>query len=374
MQRTPRSARCVAAAPWRRVVGFFIAATAACSLAAVSHAGPVGERHLATTDATAALRDAQHRAEVRVTVWYPAAADAVERRIDIGPPDRPLFRVGAVAADAPFADDRRRPVILFSHGYGGTARMMAWFGTALARAGYVVVAVDHPGNNGLETMTAAGAILLWDRAEDLLAALAAAKADPAIGPHLDLSRIGVSGFSAGGFTALISVGATVDMNRFVAFCRKFPTDGVCAPQKEFVLTIDDAQHALASPELAGEAAHAGDDHAIPGVRAAFAIAPAVVQALPPAGLARIGVPVAIILGDADPIAPPATNGLVAAKAIRHAQLKVLPGVGHYDFLSTCTAAGMAAVPLCAIKVAQDGTHQAAIDMAVAFFTRTLGAP
>ncbi len=76
-----------------------------------------------------------------------------------------------------------------------------------------------------------------------------------------------------------------------------------------------------------------------------------------------------------PVAPPDTNGLVAAKAIPHAQLKVLPGVGHYDFLSTCTTAGVAAVPLCAaIKVPQDSTHEAAIDMALAFFARTLGAP
>jgi pimeloyl-ACP methyl ester carboxylesterase len=138
--------------------------------------------------------------------------------------------------------------------------------------------------------------------------------------------------------------------------------------------MDEAQKALASPELAAEATHAGDDHTIPGVRAAFAIAPAIVQALPPEGLAKLKVPVAIILGDADHSAPPDTNGLVAAKAIPHAELKVLPGVGHYDFLSTCTPAGVAAVPICTAKVSQDATHLAAIDMALAFFKRTLGAP
>ena len=81
----------------------------------------------------------------------------------------------------------------------------------------------------------------------------------------------------------------------------------------------------------------------------------------------------IILGDADPVAPPATNGLVAAKAIPNAQLKVLPGVGHYDFLSTCTAAGVAVVPLCVYDdVPQDPTHQAAIEMGLAFFDKALG--
>ena len=252
--------------------------------------------------------------------------------------------------------------------------MMAWFGAPLARAGYIVVAVDHPGNNGLERMTVAGAILAWDRVDDLRAALAAAEADPAIGAHMDRRRLGVAGFSAGGFTALVAAGAKVDMGRFAAFCRAHPTDGVCAPQKEFPLSLDEEQKALASPALAAEAAHAGDDHAIDGVRAAFAIAPALVQALPPEGLARIKVPVAIILGDADPVAPPATNGLAAAKAIPHAQLTVLSGVGHYDFLSTCTPAARAAVPLCNVKVSQDDSHRAAIASALDFFARTLGAP
>lgn len=360
--------------PMNRLCSLLGLVAIACCLGVATRAGPVGERHLVTSDATAALRDAGHGSQVRVTVWYPAAPDAVEHRIDIGPPGRPLFLVGAVAADAAFADAKPRPVILFSHGFGGTARMMAWFGTALARAGYVVVAPDHPGNNGLDKMTVPGAIMPWDRAQDLSAALAAAEADPAIGPHLDPGHIGVAGFSAGGFTALVSAGATVDMNRLLAFCRQNPTDGVCAPQKEFAVSMDDAQRALASPELAGEAARAGDDHRIAGVRAVFAIAPAIVQALPPPGLAQVSVPVAIILGDADPVAPPATNGLVAARDIPGAELKVLPGVGHYDFLSDCTAAGVAVVPVCADKVPQEPTHQAAIDMALAFFQRTLGAP
>ena len=359
----------------KRVLSLALLAACVFGVVAPAHGGPVGERHLTTTDATAALRDAEHRSQVRVTVWYPAAKDAVEKRIDIGPPGNPYFLVGAVAPDAPFADDTHRPVILFSHGFGGAARMMGWFGTALARAGYVVIAVDHPGNNGVDKMTVAGAIMSWERAQDLRAALDAVKTDPTIGPHLDAARLGVSGFSAGGFTTLVSAGARVDMLRFQAFCAQHPTDGVCAPQKEFTVTPEDVQRALATPEIAAEFAHAGDDHSIPGVRAAFAIAPAIVQALPPDGLAQIKPPVAIILGDADAVAPPATNGLVAAKAIPNAELKVLPGVGHYDFLSTCTPAGVAAVPVCAaIKVPQDPTHQAAIDMALAFFGKTLGAP
>ena len=74
------------------------------------------------------------------------------------------------------------------------------------------------------------------------------------------------------------------MKRFMAFCKAHPDDGVCKPQQEFAVTLDQAAAALASPELAAEVAHAGDDHSIRGVRAAFAMAPAIVQALDPASL------------------------------------------------------------------------------------------
>jgi hypothetical protein len=87
-------------------------------------AAPVGETHREATERTASLRDAKHRTELRITIWYPAA-DAVETPLVIGPADDPLFKVGAVAANAAFVGDRAlHPVILLSHGFGGSARMM----------------------------------------------------------------------------------------------------------------------------------------------------------------------------------------------------------------------------------------------------------
>jgi predicted dienelactone hydrolase len=349
----------------------------ALSLATAARAAyPVGERHLETTNSTAVLRDADHRPTVRITVWYPAAEGVDEKSLDLGPPGQPMFFVGEAAPDAAFADTRRRPVILFSHGFGGTARMMGWFTTVLAQQGYIVIAVDHPGNNGADTMTVAGATMFWDRPGDLEAALDRVKADPAIGPHLDLRRLGVAGFATGGFTALEAAGARVDLQRFQASCAAHPDDGLCKPQPEFPVTQEQAAAALAAPELAAEAAHAGDDHSIRGVRAVFAISPVLVQAFDPASLRAMSTPVAIILGEADPVAPPHLNGGVAARAIPRAQLKALPGVGHYDFLSTCSPAARArAAPLCmAINAPQGPTHFAALEMALNFFASVMGPP
>ena len=70
------------------------------------------------------------------------------------------------------------------------------------------------------------------------------------------------------------------------FCAANPDDGICRPQKEFAITPEAIATALTQSDVAAEEAHAGDDHAISAVRAAFAMAPALVQALDPAGLAQ----------------------------------------------------------------------------------------
>lgn len=337
-------------------------------------AGAVGERHLVAEQPSAALRDEKGGTTLRITVWYPAAAGSVEEPLDIGPPDRPLFKPGSAAPDAVFVDERRRPTILLSHGFGGTARMMAWFGVALARRGFIVIAPDHPGNNGRDRMTVGGATLFWDRPGDLSVALQRVEAEPTLASHLDPARLGVAGFSAGGFTSLAAAGARVDLNHFQTFCAANPRDGVCRPQKEFAVAPDAARRFLARPEVAAEVKHSEDDLAIAGVRAAFVMAPAIVQSLDPKSLAAMTIPVAILLGDADQVAPPVTNGEVAAKLIPGASLKELPAVGHYDFISECTKMADAVIPMCPVKVARAATHQIATESAATFFVQALGEP
>ena len=253
--------------------------------ASQAQAQPVGELHRVTSDDTARLRNADHSTNLRITVWYPAATDSTETPLLVGPPDQPLFDIGRVAPDAPFATSTSpHPVILLSHGFGGSARIMGWFGIAMARNGFIVIAVDHPGNNAIDKMTLAGAVLWWDRADDLRIALQAMKNDPAVSPHLDATRIAATGFSAGGFTALVLAGARVDRRHFQQFCATHPTDGGCVPPREFPIARQDVDRLFQAPEMQAEATHAGEDHSISGLRAVFVIAPALVQALDPASL------------------------------------------------------------------------------------------
>ena len=130
-----------------------------------------------------------------------------------------------------------------------------------------------------------------------------------------------------------------------------------------------------SPALAPWVAAAGADRAIPGARAVFLIAPAMVAAFAPDQLARLQQPVSIVVGAADTVASSATNAEVAAAALPTAQLSTLPAVGHYDFLSRCTRLGRERLGmLCTVAADKQATHQAAITQATALFDAALSEP
>src|ERR1051326_7658791 len=74
------------------------------------------------------------------TIWYPAEGSAQEAAQWIGSPSAPFASAGKAAPEAkPAVLPRRFPVIVLSHGTGGSAAMMAWLGTALAAQGYIAV-------------------------------------------------------------------------------------------------------------------------------------------------------------------------------------------------------------------------------------------
>ena len=142
------------------------------------------------------------------TVWYPAAASAVEHPVEI-PGLSQIFVLGDAAQDASIASAPAKfPMIVLSHGTGGSALTMSWLGTALAARGYIAVAVNHPGNNGAEAYTAQGFSTWWERARDLSVVIDSMLADPTFGSHVDANRIGAAGFSLGGYTMIEIAGVS----------------------------------------------------------------------------------------------------------------------------------------------------------------------
>jgi predicted dienelactone hydrolase len=319
--------------------------------------------------------DAKHA--LATLVWYPADAGAQEKPQMLGPPGNPLFDGGhAAAASALAPTPAKLPLIVLSHGTGGTGGNLAWLGTALARAGYVAAAVNHPGNNAVDGYTVAGFTLWWERARDLGAVIDGLLADPTFMTRIDTQRIGAAGFSLGGYTMIAIAGGVTSLAHFREFCASPEADGACQAPPEFG-DLRAKARALADSDEAFRAALANDGRSYRDmrVRAAFAMAPALGPAFLPDSLERIDIPVAIVAGAADAIVPVGTSARSYAAHIARAELTIFPGdVGHYVFLADCTEAGRATLPaLCldAPGVDRDTIHVKTADLAEGFFARHL---
>jgi predicted dienelactone hydrolase len=312
------------------------------------------------------------------TIWYPAVSSAVETPQWIGDPKDPLFSAGRAAPNAAMVPaPSQLPLIVLSHGTGGSALMMAWLGTVLAAQGYIAAAVNHPGNNAYDGYTAAGFLTWWERARDLSTVIDKMLAEPAWGAHIDRDRIAAAGFSLGGYTMIEIAGGITDVAAFKAFCSSPRADGICVSPPEFPdLTEQFNRLSTGDPEFQAALRHASDSYRDPRVRAVFALAPALGPAFTPESLERTTIPVEIVAGASDQNVPIGSSAKYFAAHIPGAKLTILPGsVGHYVFLGTCTQAGRKSQPLLctdAPGVNREAIHTQAAEMAVSFFAKTLG--
>ncbi|WP_408477581.1 alpha/beta hydrolase family protein [Paraburkholderia megapolitana] len=307
-------------------------------------------------------------------IWYPVYRGIPESRRDIGLADRQFFRAHPAADDAPLsASHAKYPLLLLSHGTGGSAGSLDWLASALAANGYIVAAVNHPGNNALEPLTQDGFMLWWERATDVSEVLDGVLADPVLGAHIDRDRIGAVGFSLGGYTILELAGARTNLPAFRNFCSSPVADATCSPPERKRLN-DDHVPVSFTPEATASMARAGASYRDERIKAVVAIAPALGEAFDNASFANVDIPVLLLGGTADVTVPVQTNIHRIAGLMPNAQVIMVPGASHYTFVDTCLPAmAKRFANLCedGPGVDRDAVHALAIERSLHFFMTTL---
>jgi predicted dienelactone hydrolase len=148
-------------------------------------------------------------------IWYPCAGE---------PQSVPLGRLTVQfnnslrgVKDCPVTGTKL-PLVIVSHGRGG------WFAghddvvEALVDAGFVVAAINHPGDNGSDSSKRDTLSLFQSRPEDMIRLLDYMLNDWKDKAALDSARIGLFGFSFGGYTGLVLAGAEPDFGRVASVC------------------------------------------------------------------------------------------------------------------------------------------------------------
>jgi len=112
------------------------------------------------------------------------------------------------------------PLVVISHGSGGSYQTLSWLADELVNAGYMVLGVNHPGSTTGDS-SPRRSIQHWNRPKDISASISALLADPTFGAQVDTQQISMLGFSLGGLSALSLAGARVSKEQYQQYCARF---------------------------------------------------------------------------------------------------------------------------------------------------------
>jgi predicted dienelactone hydrolase len=262
-----------------------------------------------------------------VALFYPTAVP--DRAVPMGP------WLPVVAPGAPASDVKLKGLILLSHGTSGTELNHHNLGTRLARDGYLVVAVRHPGDNWQDRSLVTSGRYLSERPLQLSRVLDALLASPEWGTRIPAERIGAVGHSAGGYSVLALAGAQAEPQRSAQHCRTVQDDpGYCSLAKGSA--VNDYPAAPASAAASTAAPDAKPVSVVDRrIRAVVALAPMAVV-FTPESLAAIKVPVRVIMAEHDAVLNGKYHGQYVVASLPSAKASTVAGAGHFAFMAQPT--------------------------------------
>ncbi len=168
---------------------------------------------------TGAMTDAPRQLDVRI--WYPASAVSAAAQTHYehimrfpGRPSLAVSSLGFAMDGAAALAGQKFPLVVMSHGYGGWPTQFSNLAEHIASQGYVVAAIDHADMqaDSVPSFVVSFANVLLDRTLDQRAVIArlaamARAGNTGFAAQIDPGKIGLIGYSMGGYGALASAGA-----------------------------------------------------------------------------------------------------------------------------------------------------------------------
>jgi predicted dienelactone hydrolase len=283
-----------------------------------------------------------------IGIWYPS--QTIANPVSMGPTTM------SVAINAP-VKGKALPLIVISHGTGGSN--LGHFDTAiaLADAGFVVVALTHTGDNYADQ---GRSVDVMDRPRQVSRVIDHMLSTWEGRTAIDPQRVGMFGHSAGGFTTLAVIGGVPDFTKIGPMCLQYPGDFACQ------LLARSASPAVGPATIAVADAR---------IKAAVVAAPALGFTFSPDGLRNVKVPVQLWRAEHDTLVPHPRYAEAVRLALPDApDYRVVAYAGHYDFLAPCSDALASLAPV--ICASPAGFNRAAFHVGfnsevVKFFEKTL---
>ncbi len=199
------------------------------------------------------------------------------------------------------------PLIVISHGSGGSHLAYRTLAAHLARNGYVVICPEHPGNNRNDNSLAGTERNLTERPRHLQLATDFMLHDSVFAEHLLSDRVGVIGHSMGGYTALTIAGGHPS-----AFAHEAESG-----ESTLLETVTDSR-----------------------IKAMVLLAPASAWFIAAGALRNVHIPILMMTAERDEYTPEfhaeiVKKGLPQSTPVTH---RIVPNAGHFAFVSPFPAA------------------------------------
>jgi len=284
----------------------------------------IGFTEISFTDSTRAYEGKPRNLDV--VIWYPVKPATQKLKIAHG-----IWKIEDAEKDAPlFSQDKKLPLILFSHGYGGEPYGNSWFAEYLASHGYIVASVKHAGNaygNIIPEISARP----WNRPQDICFTLDQLLTHSLFKNAIDENKIGVAGFSQGGVTSLWLAGMQGDLTQ--------------ESLRKHIETIKDQDWKVIHEQFTQEDIKAANaNYKDERIKAVFTLAPGLDfdnwLFTDKEKISQVKIPVEIVVGASDTTVSVAKNASFFAKYIPNSTLTIIPGeVTHWTFMNESTADG-----------------------------------
>ena len=258
---------------------------------------------------------------IPVALYFPTQAMA--RAVAMGP-----FTVRVAFGTSP--DQRIKALILLSHGTGGSELGHSSLAEALARDGYLVAALRHPGDNWQDRslLQASGGRYFTERPRQASQVIDALLRDPEwkdrIASDAQGPRVGAVGHSAGGYTVLALAGGQPDLSRIIAHC-----DSERADDPIFCSMGRSRPAPGSAPTPMPEIPSLTDSR----VRAVVALAPMGIV-FTADSLANVKIPTAVYQADLDRFLVPRFHAEWVARNLPGTMYHRIPNAWHFAFMDS----------------------------------------
>lgn len=272
------------------------------------------------------VEDARKDRPLEGDIWYPTRTPDRHAVAD----KNKVWQMAPADPDGQAADGVF-PLLVVSHGMYGNTFNQAWLGSELARRGFIVAMVNHPGTSTW-LRDPEQARQLWDRPDDLSRLISFLTLESSFRDRIDPTRISAAGHSLGGMTVMMLAGADFDPDRYDTVCSGKNLPVVCGVLAGWSIAESQADRL--------EMARSRKD---PRIAKVISLDLGGTPVFSRSSLGAIDIPVLVLgSGRADMLNQASESRALAAALpaglVHHVELT---DAGHFDFMGVCKPEGFA---------------------------------